>query len=134
MKKFDVFTWTTPTKRLSPDEVDRIIDRLIMSHAVDAAQVPLHQPADGEDSPELDLHRAILFDAVQCAVRHFDSPLQHQRSEARAAIRWIESDNESYFLSFVPICHRFQIDPEWIRRLVRERMRPETSDAVAEAA
>jgi hypothetical protein len=134
MKKLDVFTWMTPAKKLSPDEVDRIMERLILSNAVDASQVPLHQPAEVEGTPELDLHRAILFDAVQCAVRHFHSPLAHQRQEAKAAVRWIDSNEESYFLSFVPICHRFHIDPEWIRRLVRERIRAGAREQVAEAA
>lgn len=133
MKKLDEFACIRPEKRLDPEEIDRIMERLILTHSVDPAQVPLHQPAS-EDSPELQLHRAILFDAIQCAVRHVDSPLRYQKHEGRSAMRWIESDDESYFLSFVPICHRFQIDPAWIRRLVRTQVRQDRDAQVAEAA
>lgn len=137
MQTLDLFSTNRPAKRLNPEEVDRILDRLILAHSVDPAQVPLHQPAT-EDSPELQLHRAILFDAVQCAVRHVNSPLRNQQLEGRAAMRWINSNDESYFLSFVPICQRFHIEPEWIRRLVRTEIRRESipthKHQVAEAA
>ncbi len=130
----DMFAWKpAPKKKLLPDEVDGILERLVMARTVDVSQVPMNQPASPE-SPELGLHRAILFDAIQCAVRHHDSPSSAQRSEATSAIRWIESNSESYFLSFVPICHRFRLDPEWIRRLVRSRIRKDRPLVAAEAA
>lgn len=130
----DIFSWRQPQKKLNPEQVDGIVERMVMAHVVDPSQVDMNQPSHPQ-TPELDLHRAILFDAVQCVVRHHQSPSTTQRAEARAALRWIQSDDEEYFLSFVPICHRFSIDPEWIRRLVRNRLwqeRPEV--AAAEAA
>lgn len=133
MKKIDVFTWTPPAPKLNPGEVDRMLENLMMASSVDPSQVSWNQP-EVEDCPEIDLMRAILFDAVQCAVRHHDSHLQNQRAEARSAIRWIESAESAYFLSFIPICQRLRINPTWIRRLVRERVRRDRTAEVAEAA
>ena len=133
MNQLAVFTWNPPRPKLDPGEVDRMVENLVMSSAVDPTQVSWNQP-EVEDSPEIDLQRAILFDAVQCAVRHHDSHLQSQRAEARSAMRWIESAESSYFLAFIPICHRLRIDPAYVRRLVRERMRHDRGAEVAEAA
>jgi len=129
----DVFSWKPTAKRLSPNEVDVIMERLIMSRAVDPSHVPMNQPTS-PDSPELGLHRAILFDAVQCVVRHHDSRSRIRSAEVRSACRWIESNDESYFLSFVPICHRFNIEPEWIRRLVCEFIQRDHTAVDAAAA
>lgn len=133
MRQLDVWSWAPPAKKLNPEEVDRIMDRLVVTAAVDHSQVPLNQPGV-EDSAEMRLQRAILFDAVQCVVRHHDSNLHRQRTEARTALRWIESHQESYFLSFVPICGRFGIEPDWIRRLVRAQIRRGRNVEIAEAA
>ncbi len=119
--------------RLNPEEIDRIVERMIMASSVDPSQVTMNQPTS-PDSPELGLHRAILFDAVVCASRHYGSRSSAQRAEARSALRWIESDDESYFLSFVPLCHRFQLNPSWIRRLVRRAIREQSAEATAAAA
>ena len=47
--KIDPFTMPAPGRRLRPDEIDAILDRLLMARAVDPAQVPMNQPpvADG---------------------------------------------------------------------------------------
>lgn len=126
-------SWKKPIQRLNPGEVDGIVDRLVMATAVDPAQVSMNQPSS-PDSPELSLHRAILFDAVQCAIRHSGSPSSAQRAAARDAVRWLDSEDESYFLSFVPLCQRFQLEPEWIRRLVRNETHPRRPLAEAQAA
>ena len=122
-----------PQARLNPEEVDRIVERLIMASTVDPSQVAMNQPSS-PDTPELGLHRAILFDAVVCASRHYSSASSSQRAEARSALRWIESNDETYFLSFVPLCHRFQLNPSWIRRLVRRAIREQPAEVAATAA
>ena len=129
----DLFTLKKSDKKLNPQEVDGILDGLVLATAVDHGQLDLYQPSR-EDSPELDLARAILFDAVQCATRHYRSPSSAQRAEARSALRWIESNEEAYFLSFVPICQRFGIEPNWIRRLVRREVRSVARPCAAQAA
>ena len=124
------FQWNPDAGKLRPDEVDSIVAQIFAAPVVDEAQVPMHH-CGRVDTPELDLHRAILFDAVTCAVRHHSSPIRAQSAEAQSALRWIESNEDKYFLSFVPICQRFGIDPGWIRRLVRARIQEERSEKLA---
>ncbi|MBM4265539.1 MAG: hypothetical protein FJ144_02810 [Deltaproteobacteria bacterium] len=132
--RVDILSWNPSVKRLPPDEIAAIVERALAAPFVDPVQVPLNQPAV-RDSPELRLNRAILFDAIQCAIRHLDSGSEAMRAEARMALRWIDGDDESYFLSFIPICHRLGVDPEWIRRLVHTRLPAEhPAGRVAEAA
>ena len=126
------FQWNPNAGKLRPDQVDSIVAQLFAAPVVDDAQVPMHH-CGRLDTPELDLHRAILFDAVTCAVRHHASPIRSQSTEAKSALRWLESNEDKYFLSFVPICQRFGIDPGWIRRLVRARIQQDRAESSARA-
>ena len=110
-----------PPRRLGSMEVEEIVERMFAAPFVDPGQVPLHHVAR-VDTGERRLALAILDDAIRCAIRHGASPLRHQREEAREALRWIESDETDYALSFVPICQTFSIDPDWIRGLVRRAL------------
>lgn len=102
---------------LNPQEIDRLSEGMILAGAVDSGQMP-HGGGQVEDSPERSLARAILFDAVSCAVRHSDSPLQTQRSAANAALRWIQDPDGSWFLSFPRICDSLGIGEDYLRELV----------------
>ena len=106
-----------PQRTMGPMEIEEVLERMLAAPFVDPCQVPLHHPAR-LDTGERRLALAILDDAIRCAVRHGHSPLKHQRDEAREALRWIESDESAYALSFVPICQAFSIDPDWLRALV----------------
>ena len=108
----DLFFRTPESNALEPDEVDSIQANLEAGPAVDAGQIPMLQPTR-PDSPELGLQRAILFDAVQCALRHRHSALPRQREEAASALAWIEDESDEYFLLFVPICQRLGLEPDW---------------------
>ena len=103
--------------RLNPQEVDRISEGMILAGAVDACQMP-HSGGQVGDSPERSLARAILFDAVSCTVRHHASPLRNQRSEANAALAWIQDPDGSWFLSFPRICDSLGIGEDYLRELV----------------
>jgi hypothetical protein len=103
-------------------EAEEIVERLLAAPFVDVEQVPLHHRTR-LDSGEMRLALAILDDALRCAVRHSCSPLARQRAEARDAQQWIDSDESAYALSFVPICQVLDLDPEWVRGLVRRRLR-----------
>jgi hypothetical protein len=117
-----------PARRLGNVEVEEIVERLLCAPFVDASQVPLHHAVRPE-SGEMRLALAILDDALRCVLRHTHSALAHQRAEAREARRWIESEETSYALSFVPICQVFNLDPEWIRDMVRRRLAREPRTA-----
>ena len=130
---FDFEMKTRPAP-LNPEEVDRISEGLILSSSVDACQMP-HSGGQVGDSPERSLARAILFDAVSCAVRHHDSPLKKQRAEAGDALRWIGDTDGSWFLSFPRICDSLGIGEDYLRELVlREVATTTTANGQAEAA
>ena len=118
----DEFSWREEENRLRPEQVDRIMDDLTAPQAVDPAQVPMNNPVRA-DTPEVSLLRAILFDAVQCVVKHTHSPLRSQNLEAQSAMRWISSNDSAYFLSFIQVCQRLGLEPNWIRRLVSVQVR-----------
>lgn len=128
------FQMKTEPARLNPEEVDRLSEGLILAGSVDGCQMP-HGGGQVGDSPERSLARAILFDAVSCAVRHHASPLKKQRAEASDALRWIEDDQSSWFLSFSRICDSLGIGEDYLRELVvREVAASATAAGQAEAA
>jgi hypothetical protein len=117
---------------LNPQEVDRLSEGMILAAAVDTCQMP-HNGGQVGDSPERSLARAILFDAVSCAVRHHTSALRKQRLEAIAALAWIQDPNGSWFLSFPRICDSLGIGEDYLRELVMRTIR-QTQSEVSHAA
>lgn len=110
-----------PNHSLNPEEIDRISDGMMLASAVDSSQMPTNGGQVG-DSPERSLARAILFDAVSCAVRHFDSPLKSQKAEADSALAWIDDPDGSWFLSFPRICESLGIGEDYLRELVNRKI------------
>ena len=114
--------WNKVDHDLTEEDVDRISEGMVLATAVDPGQMPRNSQVV-PDSPERSLARAILFDAVECSTRHIDSRIPAQRKEAADALDWIESDDESWFLSFRPLCNLLGVDDGFLRRLVRARIR-----------
>lgn len=115
-----------PERRVSPEDVELMVERTLAAPVVDVTQVPMHH-ASRPESGEMRLALAILDDAIRCVIRHARSRLPHQKAEAMEALAWIQSDREDYALCFVPICQLFSIDPEWIRDLVARALRDPSS-------
>jgi hypothetical protein len=113
--------WNKVDHNLTEEDVDRISEGMVLSTAVDPGQMPRNSQIV-PDSPERSLARAILFDAVECSTRHIDSRIPSQRKEAADALEWIESDDESWFLSFRPLCNLLGVDDGYLRRLVLGRI------------
>ena len=127
--------WNKVKHDLTEEDVDRISEGMVLSTAVDPGQMPQNSHVV-PDSPERSLARAILFDAIECSTRHIDSRIPAQRKEAADALEWIESDDESWFLSFQPLCNLLGVDDGFVRRLVRGRIQESrsTDQAQFEAA
>lgn len=118
--------------RIGPADVDRLVEGLCLSRVVDVEQVPMyHRPR--LDSPEMELVLGVLEDALRSVLRVRDTSSAAQRREAAEDLAWIESDDDGYLYTFVSVCQRLQLDPEWIRRLVRARLSSRIG-AQAEAA
>lgn len=73
-------------------------------------------------SGECQLLWAILEDAMECYLHHVNSPSESAQQQFREAEEWIDSDEEDWLCSFVNICHAFQIEPDYLRRRLHERV------------
>jgi len=90
-----------------------------------------------QSSGECLLLWAILEDAIDCYFRYADSPSENARQQFREAKEWINSPEEEWPCSFNSICVHFQIDPDYFRRSLHERLaakRAERAAAVKQAA
>jgi len=111
----------TPARRLTGAEIDQVMERLFAPPSIDAGQVPMHG-ATRLESGEMRLALAVLEDALRCTLRHHDSRLVEQRQAAREAMEWIRSEDDSPPFTFVRICQLFDLDPDWIRDMVRRHV------------
>lgn len=74
-------------------------------------------------SGELRLLWAVLEDGIACYLRYVDHPCAALRELFREASDWIEAQEEEGLCSFIGICGAFQIDPDYLRRGLRRRLR-----------
>ncbi|MEW6271879.1 MAG: hypothetical protein AB1689_21560 [Thermodesulfobacteriota bacterium] len=105
-----------------PVDVEQCVARLFESTSVDAGQVPMYLAAR-LDSGERRLALAVLEEALRCVLHHHGSRVRRQRTAAHEALLWIASDDDAPPFAFVRLCQLFDLDPGWIRDMVRRRMR-----------
>ena len=74
-------------------------------------------------SGEFRLLWAVLEDGIDCYLRYANHPSLTMQDLFRDAEEWIESDEEEWLCSFIAICRAFQIDPGYLRRGLRQRLR-----------
>jgi hypothetical protein len=109
---------TSRRDRPGSGEVDRLVSAILLARAVDPGQVPMYQPAR-IDSPEMNLLRAVLADALRSVLRPRTLSTTAQSRELAEDLAWFESDDDGHAFAFVVICQRLCMEPEWIRRLIR---------------
>lgn len=71
---------------------------------------------------ELALMLAVLDDAIWCWQRQFATHGQRSRRLAREAERWFFSEDASWPFAFVNVCAALGLDPNYIRRGLRDRL------------
>jgi len=86
-----------------------------------------------QSSGEYRLLWAILEDAIDCYFRYADSPSENAQAQFREAEEWIDSPEEEWPCSFNNICVHFQIDPDYFRRGLRERLAAKRAERTAAA-
>ena len=69
---------------------------------------------------EFALMRAVLEDAFNCFVKPFIEDGQRARRLAKEAEAWFFSRDEGWPFSFVNICTALGLDPEYVRRGLRQ--------------
>ena len=109
----------SPRERMEPHEVDRFFAGLLHARIVDPSQVPMYHRAR-HDSPEVSLLRAVLEDAIRSVLRGGSTAAR--RREVAEDLAWLGSDDDRHAFTFVAVCQRLQLDPAWVRRLVRTRL------------
>jgi len=67
-------------------------------------------------SGERRLMLAILEEAVGTFQRYFEDPTRRGRRLFEEAREWIDSDDTSRMLAFLPICDLVGIDPDYLRQ------------------
>ena len=90
-----------------------IIEHLLAGGEMVAAQLPTASPW----SPEHKLAASVLATALTEARGHAGSVPARQR--AAEALRWIYADDRTWPFSFLCLCEHFNLNPGWVRRVVR---------------
>ncbi len=95
------------------------IDHLLAS----GAMVPAQLPSPSNWSPERKLAGAVLVSALmEVRDRHSDPAYRRAVSED---LDWISSDDTGWPYSFVPLCHVFGLEPEYVRDVVNRWLETE---------
>ena len=91
----------------------------------DLIPVPLSDPIAVRlrMSGECRLLWAVLEDGIACYLRYGDHPSAVLRELFQEANDWIEATEGEDLCSFIGICGAFKIDPDYLRRGLRRRLR-----------
>ena len=91
----------------------------------DLVPVPLSDPIAVRlrMSGECRLLWAVLEDGIACYLRYGDHPSAAMRELFQEANDWIEAKEGEDLCSFSGICGAFQLDPDYLRRGLRRRVR-----------
>jgi hypothetical protein len=90
----------------------RIIEHLLASGEMVSAQMP----SPSRWSPERKLAGAVLASAlIEVRDRHADPKYRRKVAED---LEWIRSDDADWPYAFVPLCHVFGLEPEYVRAVV----------------
>jgi hypothetical protein len=91
----------------------------------DLIPVPLSDPIAVRlrMSGECRLLWAVLEDGIDCYLRYADHPSAALRELFQEAREWIEATEGEELCSFSGLCGVFQIDPDYLRRGLRRRLR-----------
>jgi len=98
---------------------DEAQDRITLA---DLVPVPLSDPIAVRlrRSGECRLLWAVFEDGIACYLRYADHPSSAKRKLFQEANDWIEATEGEDLCSFRGICGAFQLDPDYLRRRVRD--------------
>ena len=112
---------------------DELQDRITLANLV---PVPLSDPIAVRlrRSGECRLLWAVLEDGLACYLRYADHPSSAKRKLFQEANDWIEATEGENLCSFIGICGAFQLDPDYLRRRVRDIRAHQTQVLLKQAA
>jgi hypothetical protein len=87
-------------------------------------------------APEMRLIAAVLEDAINCYLKYYSSRTRRGKRICNEAAQWIFSRDDDWLFGFDNICEMLKIDPDYIRRVLRQITQPDhfsTQDVPATA-
>jgi hypothetical protein len=76
-------------------------------------------------TPEMKLIAAVLEDAINCYLKYYSSRTRRGKRICNEAAQWIFSRQDDWLFGFDNICEMLKIDPEYIRRMLRQITQPD---------
>jgi hypothetical protein len=70
--------------------------------------------------PETALMYAVLEDAFVCFHKQFELPMPDVQRRAQQAEDWFFSNDSRWLFSFVSICHALGLEPEYLRKRLKQ--------------
>jgi hypothetical protein len=108
-------THTYRSSQRSADEEDlSVVHHLMASGQMVAAQLP----SASNWTPEKRLAAAVLSSALVEVRDQAGGPRRQQ--EVADTVEWIMSDDDEWPYSFVRLCQLFDLEPDWVRTVVRQ--------------
>jgi len=101
-------------------ESTHALSRLIEHFQAGGEMVSAQLPSPSSWSPEKKLAAAVLASTL-IHVRDHHGAATHRRA-VQKDLEWIMSDEVCWPYSFIPLCHGLDLEPEWVRRMVRRWM------------
>jgi hypothetical protein len=75
-------------------------------------------------APEMRLIAAVLEDAINCYLKYYSSRTRRGKRICNEAAQWIFSRDDDWLFGFDNICEMLKIDPDYIRRVLRQITQP----------
>jgi len=72
-------------------------------------------------TPEMRLIAAVLEDAIDCYLKYDSVSTRRGKRMFGEAEQWIFSQDDDWFFGFENICEMLKIDPDYIRRVLRQK-------------
>ena len=115
-------------------ELQDELEELIIS--ADLVPIPLSEPIAVRlrRSGACRLWWAVLADGITCYLRYADHPSSAKRKLFQEANDWLEAIEREDLCSFRGICEAFQLDPDYLRRRVRDHRAHQTRILLEQAA
>lgn len=73
-------------------------------------------------TPEIRLIAAMLKDGIDCYLKYSSDRTRRGKRIFSEAAQWIFNPHEEWLFSFDNICEMLRIDPDYIRRVLRQNM------------
>ncbi len=77
------------------------------------------------NAPEMRLIAAVLEDAIACYLKYYAAHTRRGKRICNEAAQWIFSREDDWLFGFDNICEMLRIDPDYIRRILRQITQPD---------